>query len=330
MRTPLRRVAPLVALAVAGLAVALVAAPASDTALGDCTPSSTWPAARADLADGVFTLVNAHRATVNAPALVVSPSLTAAAVWKARHMAMYQYLSHDDPAPPVARTTADRLAACGYSGAGWGENIAFGYSTPAAVMNGWLNSPGHRANIEEPAYRATGIGAAIAPNGAVYWAQTFGTSTAGTPPPTTTTTTTTPTPPPPPPTTTTTRATTTTPHPPATTTTTTTTPTPPRHAAPPVTISLGRSPDRGSPKADRRFVVRFPVQASVKTARRGVTCSAHMGRRDVRVLASGFSGPYAQCILVSPRDSTGRRIWGMVEVRESGAAARRWFSRLVD
>ena len=43
-------------------------------------------------------------------------------------MAKYGYMTHDDPAPPVARTPADRLAACGYVG-GWGENIAFGYTT---------------------------------------------------------------------------------------------------------------------------------------------------------------------------------------------------------
>src|SRR5512140_3493101 len=138
MRTPRRRATWLAALALSAAAVALTAPPSSAPALGDCTPGADWPAARADLQNAVLAAVNAHRATVGAPALVVSPTLSAAAVWKARHMAEYGYMAHDDPAPPVARTTADRLAACGYSGAGWGENIAAGYQTADAVMQGWL------------------------------------------------------------------------------------------------------------------------------------------------------------------------------------------------
>ena len=44
-----------------------------------------------------------------------------------------------------------------------------------AVMPGWLASPGHRANIEQPGFVATGIAAAVSPGGVVYWAQEFGT-----------------------------------------------------------------------------------------------------------------------------------------------------------
>jgi len=92
-------------------------------------------------------------------------------------MAEYQYMQHDDPAPPVARTVAQRLDACGYPAdtSGWGENIAYGYQTAQDVMNAWLNSPGHKANIENASYRAIGVGAATASNGAVYWTQDFGT-----------------------------------------------------------------------------------------------------------------------------------------------------------
>jgi hypothetical protein len=97
-------------------------------------------------------------------------------------MARYLYMTHNDPAPPVARSTADRMAACGVTG-GWGENIAYGYSTPEAVMQGWLNSPGHRANIENGSYRSIGVGAAVGSNGRVYWAQAFSTQAGSTPPP---------------------------------------------------------------------------------------------------------------------------------------------------
>ena len=85
-------------------------------------------------------------------------------------MAAYGYMDHNDPAPD-ARTAAERVAACGYPLVEWGENIATGYATAQAVVDAWLASPEHRANIERPEFRATGVGAAGAP---VYWSQTFG------------------------------------------------------------------------------------------------------------------------------------------------------------
>ena len=100
-------------------------------------------------------------------------------------MAAYNYLAHDDPAPPVARTVGQRLEACGYpvTAAGWGENIAYGYSDAASVMNGWLNSPGHRANIETAGYTTIGIGVARSSSGQLFWTQDFGTTGASSPPP---------------------------------------------------------------------------------------------------------------------------------------------------
>jgi uncharacterized protein YkwD len=166
-----RRTIPIL---VALLSAATVsAAPAAAAAAGDCIPAATWPAARADLAGEVVALVNAHRAALGLPALVVSPALDAAATWKARDMAAYGYMEHDDPAP-VARTAQDRMTACGFPQAGWAEDIATGYATAQAVVDGWLGSPEHRANIEEPEFRATGVGAASAAGGPVYWSQTFG------------------------------------------------------------------------------------------------------------------------------------------------------------
>lgn len=163
---------------------------AGPAAVGDCVPAGNWGTPRADFATRVVELVNEHRASLGLPALAVSPTLTNSAVWKARHMAAYAYMQHDDPAPPVARTTAQRIAACGYGAGGWGENIAYGYSTPEAVMQGWLGSSGHRANIERSTYRVIGVGAATSSGGQVYWTQNFGTfDDSGSPPP----------PPPPPP-----------------------------------------------------------------------------------------------------------------------------------
>jgi uncharacterized protein YkwD len=165
---------PLPAL-LAACAAALVLVPLGSPAavVGDCTPSAGFRPANTAYADAVIRLVNQHRATLGLRALKVSSTLTASAVWKARHMATYGYMAHDDPAPPVARTAADRVAACGYDG-GWGENIAVGFPTPAAVLAAWLQSPGHRANIENPAYVVTGAGASAAANGAMLWTQDFG------------------------------------------------------------------------------------------------------------------------------------------------------------
>ena len=145
--------------------------------VGDCTPGADWGTLNAAYADQVLALVNQHRTAMGLTALVVSPSLTRSASWKSLHMARYQYLAHDDPGPPAARTTGDRLQACGYpaDSVGWGENIAYGFATPDVVMNGWLNSAGHRANIENASYRAIGIGVARSANGTYYWTQSFGT-----------------------------------------------------------------------------------------------------------------------------------------------------------
>jgi uncharacterized protein YkwD len=167
---PRRRVVLLAALlCAASITVNMPAAAAAD----ECVPPDSWPAPRGDLAAQVLELVNAHRAQVGLQALAVSPTLTAAATWKARHMAAYGYMAHDDPGPPAARTPDQRLSACGYPQASWGENIASGYQTAQDVVSGWLASPGHRANIERAEYRATGVGVA---GSQVYWAQTFGTA----------------------------------------------------------------------------------------------------------------------------------------------------------
>jgi uncharacterized protein YkwD len=57
-----------------------------------------------------------------------------------------------------------------------GENVAYGYRDGAAVMVGWMNSPGHRANILNANYRLLGVGAAQSAQGRWYSAQVFGTS----------------------------------------------------------------------------------------------------------------------------------------------------------
>src|SRR5690242_18220403 len=118
-----RHLLPATPALLAAAALCFTAPPAA--AVGDCTPSATWPANQATAAAQVVDLVNQHRTGMGLLPLGVSPTLTASSVWKARHMAQYRYMAHDDPAPPVARSAPDRATACGYQpyAWGWGENI---------------------------------------------------------------------------------------------------------------------------------------------------------------------------------------------------------------
>jgi uncharacterized protein YkwD len=74
-----------------------------------------------------------------------------------------QFFSHSDPG--TGTTSGDRIRSTGYfdssNGWGYGENIAMGYSSPNATMVGWMNSPGHRANILNPSFTHLGVGVNI-------------------------------------------------------------------------------------------------------------------------------------------------------------------------
>lgn len=176
--------AALLLVAPGSLGTSLGTSSASAAIIGDCVPGASWGASRPDFAQEVVALTNQHRAGLGIAQLKVSPTLTSSAVWKARHMAWLGYMTHDDPAPPVARSWADRIQTCQYKG-GAGENIAYGYGTPSAVFQAWLNSTPHRQAIENTLWKAIGVGAATSSNGTMYWAQNFGTihDSGGAPPP---------------------------------------------------------------------------------------------------------------------------------------------------
>lgn len=55
------------------------------------------------------------------------------------------------------RDAGDRATAAGYVWSSWGENIAAGYGSAAAVMAGWMASPGHCANIMAPSFQHVGV-----------------------------------------------------------------------------------------------------------------------------------------------------------------------------
>ena len=77
------------------------------------------------------------------------------------------YFSHTSP---TYGTPFQMIKAFGLSFRTAGENIARGYSTPQAVVNGWMNSSGHRANILNASYTQIGVGYVAQGN---YWTQMF-------------------------------------------------------------------------------------------------------------------------------------------------------------
>ena len=85
-------------------------------------------------------------------------------------MALRNYFSHTSL---DGRSPWDRIEAQGYT-AGSGENIAAGQSTPAAVMDAWMKSTGHRANILNCSSRAIGVGIGRGGSYGTYWTQDFG------------------------------------------------------------------------------------------------------------------------------------------------------------
>ncbi|MBR3867347.1 MAG: CAP domain-containing protein [Butyricicoccus sp.] len=115
----------------------------------------------------VVRLVNAERAKAGLPALTMDRAANAAAQVRAREIV--SNFSHTRP-NGASCFTALREAGVNYRGAG--ENIAYGQSSAQAVVNAWMNSEGHRANILNAQFTAIGVGHHVQ-NGVHYWTQFF-------------------------------------------------------------------------------------------------------------------------------------------------------------
>ena len=85
-------------------------------------------------------------------------------------MANLNYFYHNSP---TYGSPFDMMAKFGISYRTAGENSAEGQSSPAEVMNGWMNSPGHRRNILDPNFTQIGIGIAKNAQGRYIWTQQF-------------------------------------------------------------------------------------------------------------------------------------------------------------
>lgn len=127
----------------------------------------------------VFQLTNAFRQQNQLPPLGYNAQLADAAQTHSRNMALQDFFSHIGQ---DASTSSSRILSTGYRYFLSAENIAAGHPTPEAVVQGWIDSPGHRANLLNPNLREIGVGHYFLAkdtgdiNYHNYWTQVFATA----------------------------------------------------------------------------------------------------------------------------------------------------------
>ncbi|MFG1709897.1 CAP domain-containing protein [Nonomuraea sp. M3C6] len=152
-------------------AVKLSCTPASTPTPTPTTPPPASGTVGTPEENEVLRLTNVARAQGGCRPLKHDPQLRTAAFGHSDDMAKQNYFDH---ASKDGRSFMDRIKASGFTGGtAFAENIAFGQPSPASVVQGWMNSPGHRANIMNCAYNLIGVGAARNPQGRIYWSQDF-------------------------------------------------------------------------------------------------------------------------------------------------------------
>jgi uncharacterized protein YkwD len=156
------------------LAVAALLAPAAAAAAATmiASPAAAAPAKVSEqvLQDEVNRLTNSERAKGGCPALTVNAQLTTAARGHSAWMAQTGTFSHVGSG---GSDFASRVRSAGHASPA-SENIAWGYGTAAAVVDGWMKSPGHRANILDCKSKSVGVGVVYAASGTPYYTQNFG------------------------------------------------------------------------------------------------------------------------------------------------------------
>ena len=115
----------------------------------------------------VIRLVNEQRVQNGLKPLTANWELSRVARYKSQDMVDNRYFSHTSP---TYATPFQMMRSFGLNFRTAGENIAYGQRTPQAVVNGWMNSSGHRANILNASYTQIGVGYVV--NGH-YWTQMF-------------------------------------------------------------------------------------------------------------------------------------------------------------
>ncbi|MER7819482.1 CAP domain-containing protein, partial [Streptomyces sp. NPDC096153] len=134
-------------------------------------PDPEPPLPSGDVAQ-VVALVNAERSKAGCGPVRSNDKLETAARRHSEDMAARGYFDHTSP---DGSDPGDRITAAGYRWSTYGENIARGQQSPSSVMDSWMNSPGHRANILNCSFKELGVGIHDA-SGGPWWTQAFGTS----------------------------------------------------------------------------------------------------------------------------------------------------------
>ncbi|NEA00812.1 CAP domain-containing protein, partial [Streptomyces sp. SID10116] len=123
-------------------------------------------------AEQVVALVNTERAKAGCGPVRSNGKLATAAAKHSADMAARDYFDHTSP---DGTDPGDRITAAGYRWSTYGENIARGQQSPAAVMDSWMKSPGHKANILNCDFKELGVGIHNG-SGGPWWTQAFGTA----------------------------------------------------------------------------------------------------------------------------------------------------------
>jgi len=134
---------------------------------GDSQPTDHETSSQAE---AVLNLVNAERSKQGLKPLTLSEKLDNLATMKSQDMAEKGYFDHTSP---TYGTPFQMLQDHGVHYRAAGENIAAGQKTPEEVMNAWMNSSGHRANILNANYTQLGVGYYQGGQYGVYWTQLF-------------------------------------------------------------------------------------------------------------------------------------------------------------
>ena len=114
----------------------------------------------------VIDLTNDARAGAGLAPVAENAQADAAAAGHSNDQAAYDTMSHTGS---NGSTCGQRLTAAGVAWRTWGENVAAGQTSADQVVQAWLNSAGHRANILNPAFTGIGVGVTASADGTLYW-----------------------------------------------------------------------------------------------------------------------------------------------------------------
>lgn len=143
---------PIVAIVICGLVFNSLLARAQRNVLGYATDTSI---------SSLLSGTNSQRVANGLGNLALNSLLNQAAQNKANDMIARDYWSHNTP---DGQTPWTFIVATGYSYQTAGENLAYGFNTASDTITGWMNSPGHRANILNTSFSEVGFGIANGPN----------------------------------------------------------------------------------------------------------------------------------------------------------------------